>query len=244
MLLGQRGQKPKEKVENDKIWKSKYSRAYNYSTVKFSSRRLVRKRRCGGKVEERGLRFYPLQIWIRKGGCWSRVLREDGLGIKRDSVLHLWEERHVEGVVGSCLEVRLRRWAVLMRGYLHLTRHAGWQNHADGHHASTLYIQVRPSPDTCRSIPGTPLLRTSCSRWPGWVLVSARSSGSSRSVRCSWGAVPCLGRSRAVPSRSCMARSSAMLRTDNLRRKGEVAGTRWLLWPETVFTVDRELSLG
>ena len=97
-------------------------------------------------------------------------------------------------------------------------------------------ILVNTSPDTCRSILGTRSLRTSCNQWPAKVRVSTRSSGSSRSERCNWGAGPCPGRSRAAPSHSCRGRSSGTLRTGNLRRRGREAVTRWLLSPEIVFT--------
>ena len=99
-----------------------------------------------------------------------------------------------------------------------------WQ--MDGCHAEVL---INTSPGTCQSIPGTRPLQTSCNQRPGRARVSARSSGSSRSGRCSWGAGPCLGRSTTAPSRSCTGRSSAMPRKDNLSRRGEAAVTRWLL---------------
>ena len=192
----------------------------------FCSGRLVGERLV--EVEVRGLRFYTrVQIWIIIGG-W--VLRKGGLRIEGGSMLQLWEERQVEGVVRPCSslhQVRLRRWAVLVQGYLHLTQHAGWQG---------CTILVNTSPDTCRSILGTRSLRTSCNQWPAKVRVSTRSSGSSRSERCNWGAGPCLGRSRAAPSRSCRGRSSGTLRRGNLRRRGREAVTRWLLSPEIVFT--------
>ena len=102
-----------------------------------------------------------------------------------------------------------------------VTKTGRWWCHAE--------VVINTSPGTCQSIPGTRPLQTSYNPWPGKARVSARSSGSSRSGRCSWAAGPCPGRSTAAPSRSCTERSSVMPHTDNLRRRGAVAVTRWLL---------------
>ena len=52
--------------------------------------------------------------------------------------------------------------------------------------------------------------------------------------------VPCLGTSRAAPSRSCTATSSAMPRTGSWRGRVGEAVRRWRLSPAKLFSLDRE----